>query len=135
MPLGAWSFRGGWHSVGTGWVGAVDRGQGLGVAWGRMEWPGLPGEMFFCGSWLTCDGGLSVYISVIWVTADIGSALTAGHFGKEPVRTGDMVDGCAGTWWTLFGEPTSPGSHHALEHERCHEPERRVCCPSTAARQ
>ncbi|VCU62676.1 hypothetical protein [Pseudomonas synxantha] len=25
------------------------------------------------------------YISVIWVTADIGSAFTAGHFGKEPV--------------------------------------------------
>ena len=24
------------------------------------------------------------YISVIWVTAAIGSALTAGHFGKEP---------------------------------------------------
>ena len=28
--------------------------------------------------------GRAGYISVIWVTAGIGSALTAGHFGKEP---------------------------------------------------
>ncbi|ONH52158.1 hypothetical protein BLL36_18925 [Pseudomonas cedrina subsp. cedrina] len=27
---------------------------------------------------------LTGYISVIWVTAAIGSALTAGHFGKAP---------------------------------------------------
>ena len=46
------------------------------------------------------------------------------------VRTGHMVDGCAGTWWTLCGEPTSPGSHHALDYERRHEPERRVRCLS-----
>ena len=33
------------------------------------------------------------YISVSAVTADSGFALTASHFGKEPVCTGHMVDG------------------------------------------
>ena len=36
-----------------------------------------------CGSWLACDSGISVYISIIWVTAAYGSALTAGHFWKR----------------------------------------------------
>ncbi|WP_455930442.1 hypothetical protein, partial [Pseudomonas fluorescens] len=33
-----------------------------------------------CGSWLACCGGLSEYISVAAVMADIGSALTAIPF-------------------------------------------------------
>lgn len=56
-------------------------------------------------------------------------------FIEKSVRTGHMVDTCAGTWWTLFGEFTSPENHHALEHERCHEPERRVRCLGPATRE
>lgn len=42
-----------------------------------------------CGSWLACESGvlgevLMVYISIAAVTTTIGSALTAGHFGKAP---------------------------------------------------
>ncbi|PMX27817.1 hypothetical protein C1Y26_33625, partial [Pseudomonas sp. MPR-R2A7] len=32
----------------------------------------------------------------------------SGSLLEGPVWTGHMVDGCAGTWWTLFGEPISP---------------------------
>ncbi|SDO77468.1 hypothetical protein SAMN04490208_4906 [Pseudomonas poae] len=40
-----------------------------------------------CGSGLAPDGGFSVYISVVAVTAAYGSALTAGHFWKSPKVT------------------------------------------------
>ncbi|AUO44595.1 hypothetical protein C1C98_03625 [Pseudomonas ogarae] len=39
-------------------------------------------------------GGVCISISA--VTAAYGSALTAGHFWKSAVRTGHMVDTCAG---------------------------------------
>ncbi len=38
---------------------------------------------FLCGSWLACDGGGAVYISIPWVTATYGSALTAAHFLRD----------------------------------------------------
>ncbi len=41
----------------------------------------------FCRSWLAGDGGLWGYISIAAVTATYGSALTAGHFWKDPKVT------------------------------------------------
>ena len=38
---------------------------------------------FRCGSWLACEGGGAVYISIPWVTATYGSALTAAHFLRD----------------------------------------------------
>ena len=40
-----------------------------------------------CGSGLVREGGGSVYISISLVTATYGSALTAGHFWKDPKVT------------------------------------------------
>ena len=40
--------------------------------------------VFFYGLSAVVVGGRAEYISVVWVTAAMGSALTAGHFGKAP---------------------------------------------------
>ncbi len=44
-------------------------------------------DRLFCGSGLAREDGVSVCTSVAAVTADEGSALTAGHFWKDPKVT------------------------------------------------
>ena len=81
------------------------------LAVGARSFDGRKADRLFCGSWLACEGGLtadhystdaprpkcgsglareggvSVCISVAAVTAAEGSALTAGHFWKDPKVT------------------------------------------------